>query len=50
MRIRSNNNREGHITQIMKRAIGGMKQVWSIGERRFNGDFKTIMIMFDAIV
>lgn len=50
MWLKSNNAMIGHIFQIKKKAIVAMKQVWTIGQRKFKTDFRTWMMLFDAVV
>lgn len=37
-------------TQTRKKAIGTLKQMWSIGERKYEGDYKMKMMQFDSMV
>lgn len=48
MLFKSNDRREVHARQITKRAMRAAKQMWSIGDRKFNGDFRTRMMLFDC--
>lgn len=41
---------EGHVTHTIKRALGAIKQMWNTGERKFKGDFKIIVMLFDNVV
>ena len=44
------NKDEAHIQDIRKRAIAAMVQIWSIRKRKFEGDFRRRMIMFNTII
>lgn len=44
------NNRNGaHIKEVIKRAAA-MAQMWGIEERKFDGDYRRRMMMFNAMV
>lgn len=45
----SNDNREAHARSTTKREIRAAKQTWSIGERKFEGDFRTGMLEDDCV-
>ena len=44
------NKDDAHIQDIRKRATAAMVQIWSIGERKFGGNFRRRMIMFNTMV
>lgn len=48
--LQRNNGTDKHIREISKKAISAMKLVWGIGQRKFLGDFKRRMWMFDHSV
>ena len=45
-----NNKDDAHIQDIRKRATAAMVQIWSIGERKFGGDFRRRVIMLNKMV
>ena len=45
-----NNKDDAHIQDLRKRATAAMVQIWSIGKRKFGGDFRRRMIMFNRMV
>ena len=47
--LQRNGDLTNHIKERMKRANVVMKQVWGIGERKFQDDFKR-RLMFDCLV
>ena len=49
-RKKDNNKDDSHIQDLRKRATAAMVQIWSIGESKFGGDFRSTMIMFNTMV
>jgi len=45
-----NNKDDAHIREVRKRGMAAMVQIWGIGERKFGGDFRRRMIMYNAMV
>lgn len=45
-----NNNPKAHIRNLTHEAMIAMKQIWSIGERKFKNNIKIKIMMFDSIV
>lgn len=41
---------QGHVRERVKKAMGVMGQVWGIGKRRFGGNWKRRMELFDWLV
>jgi len=48
--MQRNNGTERHIKETVKEVMCAMKQVWRIGQRKFVGDFKRRIWMFDHLV
>ena len=48
--LQRNGDLTNHIKERVKRANVVMKQVWGIGERKFQNDFKRRMMLFDYLV
>lgn len=45
------NNRDGaHIKEVIKKAAAVMAQMWGIGERKFGGDYRRRMMMFNVMM
>jgi len=49
-KIRRNGNQEAQVEERVKKAMGVMGQVWSIGKRKFGGDWNKRIKMFDWLV
>lgn len=47
--LQRNNEADRHIKETVRRAISAMKQVWGIGQRKFTGDFKRRMWIFNHL-
>lgn len=45
-----NNRDDVHIREVTKKAAGVMAQIWGIGERKFGGDWKRGIMMFNILV
>jgi len=48
--FKRNNGDETHIKNICKKVTAAMIQVWGIGEKKFGGDFRRRMLMFNILV
>jgi hypothetical protein len=48
--LQRNNRPDRHIKETVKKAISAMKQVWGIGQRKFEGDFRRRIWMFNHLV
>jgi len=49
-RLRRNRDQEAQVKERVKKAMGVMGQVWSIGKRRFGGDWDKRIKIFDWLV
>lgn len=45
-----NNRDEAHVREVTKKAAAVIAQIWGIGERKFGGDWKRRMMMFNVLV
>ena len=50
IKMQRNGDQTDHIRERMKRANVVMKQVWGVGERKFQTDFKRRMMLFDDLI
>lgn len=45
-----NNGDETHIREVTRKAASIMAQIWSIGERKFGGNWEKRIMMFNVLV
>ena len=50
IKMQRNGDLTNYIKENVKRANVVMKQVWGIGERKFQDDFKRRMMLFDYLI
>jgi len=48
--LQRNNGTERHIKKTVRKTISAMKQIWSIKQRKFAGDLKRRICIFDHLV
>lgn len=46
-KFKRSEGQEGYVREKMKKAMGMMGQIWGIRKRRFGGDWKRRMELFD---
>lgn len=49
-KLKSNGGQEAHVRERVKKVMEVMSQVWGIGKRRFRGNWKRRMELFDWLV